>query len=314
MSQQASDDTRDTLPGNEPDLTDAERAVLAEALSDAPVPDDAGASGAATQEGEGDPPAEGAPAADDAPAADPAAAPPEPAADPAAAPALTAPPAAATTKQGGPVAFPSLSAGEARDFKADLAELKAKLEAGDIDDDAYTEGREEILIARTKYETQQELSTQLADQNWQVQVQAFLRQPENAALLRSPEIQDLWSAMMQRAVNNSAAAGTVLTDDWEIMAQGRDLLFETLGLSASVEPPAPVPAEPTTPPPIKPPPMDKVPPTLSGAPAATQTGAKVTGENLAAQPIEDLERIGHGLTEAQWEELLRGTPGSFVDD
>lgn len=314
MAQSSDTDTRDTLPGNDPDLTDAERAILAEAGAQA----DTTAGEASGPEGAEEEPA---PAQDDAPDEEAAAsgqgdgegdgdAGPDDSAAAAAEDGGEEAPAAPA--QGGPVAFPTLSVGEERDFKAELQELKQKLDDGDLDDEQYMDAREEILIARTKWETQRELAAQLAEQNWAAQVQAFLRQPENAALLRSPEIQDLWSTMMQRAVNVAAAEGTPLTDDWEMMTRGRDLLYETLGLSATVEPP-PAPEKPSKPP-VKAPPMEKVPPTLSGAPAAAQTGAKVSGESLANASLEELERIGHGMSDAQWDEVLRNAPGAFVDD
>lgn len=242
-------------------------------------------------------------AAENPPAGDP------PAAEPPVVPPVEAP--VAVADQGSAVPFPTVQPGAARDFKAELASLKAQYGAGDVDDEAYEEQREQIIHDRAKLEMRQELAQEFAEQAWTTNVNAFLARQENAVLLRSPHIQQLWNTMMQTAVNTAAQAGTPITDDWVMMRAGRDLLFQELGLSSTEVPAAPPPAPPR---PDQSPPLSNVPPTLSGVPAAAPSGAKVTADSLVASAdVTEIERVTAGLSDAQWDELLRGTPGAFID-
>lgn len=293
-----------SLAGNPLALTDAERASLVGFDEDGKeLPADPAAPVAV--------PAVAAPPATETPppAAAEVVAPPVDAVPPAAAaaPAAAADPPQAPTPA--PAALPELR-NEARDFKAELADLKQRLAAGTIDDDAYEDLRDEIVSERTRYTLREELSEDFAKHTWQQNVGTFLAQAENAALLRSPEIQAVWTQTMQTAVNNAAAQGKQLVNDFEIMTAGRDLLFQQLGLSAPANPP------PVATPPPRPqqaPPMAQVPPTLSGIPAAAPTGARHTAESLSLLDINEAERIMAGMSEAQQDELLRSVPGAFVD-
>jgi hypothetical protein len=274
-------------------LTDVERENLAQVDADGNPRDEAEAPA-------GDPPAaESA----EVPAGDP------PTAD-APAPVAEVPPPA-EPDQGAGVPFPTIAAGEARDFKAELAQLKEKYSANDLDDDEYEEQREQIISDRAEFNIRSQLATEFAEQSWTNNVQAFLGRQENAALLRSDTIKALWQTSMQAAVNNAAAAGSPLADDWAIMRAGRDLLFKELGLSATETPAPPPPPPPRL---DQNPPMKDVPPSLSEVPAAAPSGAKLTAESLAATAdIEEIERATAGMSEAQWDELLRSVPGAFVD-
>lgn len=293
------------LAGNPLALTDAERDARAgfdEDGNELPPADPAATPAVAA-------PAAPTPGAADvppivAPPADPAAAePPAAAAEPVAAPPAPSPTPAAA-------ALPDLRV-EARDFKAELAALKKDLAEGAIDDEVYEERRDDIVAARAAAEVRETLSHDFAEHTWQQNVGTFLALPENAALLRSAEIQAVWQQTMQTAVNNAALQGKALTTDFEIMTAGRDLLFQQLGLSAPANPP-PV-AAPPPPKPVQAPPMNQLPPSLGGIPAAAPTGVRHTIESLSALDINEAERIMAGMSEAQQDELLRGTPGSFID-
>lgn len=285
----------DRLPGNDPDLTDAEKAAL-EGFDDDGNPIEKppvdGADPAAAPEG-----AEGA-------GEDPA-----PVTTPAETPAAAAP---AAQDRGTGVPFPQVPAAEARDFAAELQSLKEQFNDGKIDDDQYEAARDEIVVARAQAATTEALRQEFAEQAWATNCKAFLQRPENATLLRSKEIQGLWQQAMQMAVENAAAEGKVLTDDWEILTAGRDLLFQQMGLSADV--PAAGPAAPAAEPP-KPnraPPLGDAPPSLANAPAAPP-GTKETADSLADLGIVELEQRMAGMTEQQQEALLASVPGAFID-
>lgn len=304
----------DTLPGNEPILTDAERELLAEvdAPPEAQKPDDT-----PPDAGEGNPPAAAATE------------PPNPETPPPPGGVSASEPAAAQIDP-----LPSLH-NEARDFAAErqaidqkyseqLATLKKQYqEDGLIDDDKYEAERERLIDARAterealnvdrvKWETRAELTEEFAQHTWQQNVRTFLAAPENAILSRSPEIQQLWQATMQRAVDESAVAGTPLKTDAAIMEAGRNLLFQQLGLSAPASPPpVPPPADPK--PPARVPKLDNLPPSIGALPGAAPNGAAMTGDELTGLDINDLERQMAGMSDAQLEALLRATPGAFVD-
>lgn len=310
----------DYLPGNEPDLTDSERAaregfdedgnaVAAAPAADAPAPDPA----------QVDPPAPAAdaPAAPAAPADAPAPAPvaDAPAPTPADSPAPGAPPAQS------PIFTPQINAGQPRDFAGELTALKEKYKNGLIEDDDYESARETIVEARTLFNAQSAIAEQLSQQGWQANVSMFLQQPENAILHRSDAMKTLWKSMMQKAVDDAAGVGKHL-GDWEICTEARNLLFKELGLSASA-PPAPTPATeiptaattPAAPPkPNQNPPLQNIPPNLAGAPAAAPTGAKTTAETLAAaNSIFDIEAFMATHSEAEADEMMRTLPGAFSD-
>lgn len=299
----------DTLPGNDPILTDAERQLLADV--DVPNGGDIPANTDAPENTE-TPPVGGVSASDHADVGDPA---------------VAAPPQAQANS------LPALH-NDARDFKAErealdtryseqLAGLKEKYADGGIDDDAYDAERErlvqarqderdELTAARVKWETRAELAEEFAQHTWQQNVRMFLSQPENGILLRSDAIQQVWQSMMQRAVNEAAAAGSPLTTDADIMTAGRNLLFQDLGLSAAANP-SPV-APPSNPkPPVTPPKLDNLPPSVGRLPGASPNGAVMTGEELAGLGINDLERQMAGMSEAQIDALLRATPGAFIE-
>jgi len=267
----------DYLPGNEPELTEAERAaregfdengdaVAAAPAADPPAPADAPAPAADT-------PAPPAAAPADAPA-------PAPVAD---APAPAEPPAQAPAPQS-PIFTPQINAGQPRDFATELTTLKEKYKTGEIEDDDYEAQRESIVEARTLFNAQSAIAEQLSQQGWNANVNMFLQQQENAILHRSDAMKALWQSMMKKAVDDAALAGKQL-GDWEILTEGRNLLFKEIGLSATPQPAeAPAPAATTAAPP-KPnqnPPLQNIPPNLANAPAAAPTGAKTTAETLAS--------------------------------
>jgi len=296
------------LPGNDPDLTEAEIAARDGFDDDgnaveAPAGSDAATAAKAGDEYEG----AGASADDVAAAA-------EEGADAAAAEGADASASngAASTpvSTAGPVFTPTITPGAPRDFAAEIKELKAQYEAGTIDDDAYEEAREGIVEARTLYNAQATIAEQLAEQGWRANVGAFLQLPENAALLRSPEMKDLWQTMMNRTVTEAAEAGRTLAD-WEILSGGRDRLFQTLGISTTPVPEAPAAAPPK---PNQAPPLGNVPPTLAKAPAAAPSGAKTTAETLAGSDnIMEIEAFMATQSEEQADALLRSLPGAFAD-
>lgn len=277
----------DRLPGNDPDLTDAEKAAL-EGFDDDGNPIET------APEGGADPAAA-------APNGDGEGGEPSPAA-----------PAPAAQDRGTGVPFPQVPAAEARDFAAELQSLKEQFNDGKIDDDQYEAARDEIVVARAQAATTEALRQEFAEQAWATNCKAFLQRPENATLLRSKEIQGLWQQAMQMAVENAAAEGKVLTDDWEILTAGRDLLFQQMGLSAEV-PPAGQTAPAADPPrPNRAPPLADAPPSLANAPAAPP-GTKETADALADLSIIELEQRMAGMTEQQQEALLASVPGAFID-
>lgn len=288
----------DQLPGNDPDLTEAERTALGEMDQDGNLIEAA---------------AEPPPAA--APAEQPNAEAPETVAPPATAPA------------GGPVVFPQITPGAPRDFEAEMNELRgrqAKIAAdyneGVIDADeaeaaraALADERSALDRAWASAETMAQMQQQLADQAWQANTRAFLMLPENAAILRNADIQGMFQTAMQMATNDAAAAGTPLTDDWAILTAGRDRLFSVMGLAADA-PAAPAPKPVADKPAGRAPDLTNLPPTMTGAPAAAPSGARQTAIELAeSNDIEALERATAGMSESQWEDLLRSVPGAFVD-
>lgn len=318
------------LPGNDPHLTEAERAAR-EGFDDdgneiAAADASAGAATAA-------PPAAGDGAA---PPADPAAAvaPTNDAAtaggegDAAAAPAASAasattqaeaPSAPTSTHVAGPVFAPRLDPGAPRDFDAELNGLKEKYAAGDLDDDAYMDAREKVVEARTIYNARSTIAEEISQRGWEANVHAFLQLPENATLLRSDALRDFWSAAMTRFVNEASSSGKS-PSDWEILSGGRDKLFQEMGISTAPIPPAPTPTNPTgapaqppTPPPVRAPDLTGVPPAVGSAPNAGATGAKTTAESLAGQDIFQIEAFMAGQSEEQQEAILRTLPGAFAD-
>lgn len=144
----------------------------------------------------------------------------------------------------------------------------------------------------------------------------FLTLPENALLARGEDLQLAWRSAMQRVVNEAAATGKPLQDDFEIMRAGKDALFEQLGLSSPSTPPpqpdAPA-ASKSEPPAPKTPPVGNLPPTLGTLPAAAPTGAKLSVDELAGKDIREIEKMMSGMSEAQRAELLRTTAGAFVE-
>lgn len=266
-----------TLPSNSPDLTAAEQAALDNV--------DANGDPITTQPG-----AEAPDAVDDG---------------------VDAPdvPAAAPQATTSPIFTPTITPGESRDFAREVADLKEKYNAGEIDDDEYESAREAIVEARTLYNAQASIAEQMAEQAWRANVQVFLQAPENAALLRSPDMAQLWQATMNRVVNDAAAEGRSLSD-WDILTAGRDRLFETIGLSTSQAPEQPAaPAKPNQSPNLR-----DVPPTMARAPSAAPTGAKTTAESLsAADNIQDIEAFFATQSEDQADALLRSLPGAYVE-
>lgn len=311
-NQQQHDLPPDALPGNEPILTEAEKQLMAEVDAPPPQPGTEG----------GDPPPP------DPAAADPG----TPETPPGGGVSASDPPAAAVEQPPAAAMLPSLQL-EARDFKAEretldtryseeLTALKTKFNDNDIDDEVYeaererlldarAAEREELTAARVKWETRAELAEEFADHTWKQNVAGFLGQAENALLSRSPEIKQLWEATMQRAVNEAAAAGTPLVTDLQIMTEGRNLLFQQLGLSATSPPPPPAPTPDK--PAATPPKLDNIPPSLGNLPGAAPNGAALTGDELASLEINSLERQMADMSEAQIDALLRATPGAFVD-
>lgn len=313
---QVNDLPPDSLPGNEPILTDAEKQLLAEV--DAPVVPD---------------PDPGA-----APPADPAATPPAgttPETPPPGGVSASEPVVAVVDAAPAPSSLPTLQM-DARDFKAErealdarfgeqLTALKGKFADGSLEDEAYEEERERLLearaaereeltSARVKWETRAELAEEFADHTWKQSVTSFLAHADNAMLSRSEEMQELWQKCMQRAVNEKAAAGTPLQTDAQIMLEGRNLLFQQLGLSAT-SPNAPPPGPTEAPKPAAvPPKLDNLPPSLGNVPGAAPNGAVVTGEALASLEINSLESQMAGMSDAQIDQLLRTTAGAFIDD
>lgn len=312
----------DLLPGNAPHLTDAERAARegfdddGNELPAAPATADGAPAG---ETGTTDAGATAAPPAED-PGSPPAAAPTQ---DAAAAPPADTPPAdtpsAAAPPQAGPVFAPQFDPGTPRDFAAELKALKEKYNAGELDDEAYESAREDIIEARTVYNTKAQVAEEISQAAWKANVSAFLQLPENATLLRSELMRDYWAVAMDRFANEAAAAGKVLTD-WEILSGGRDKLFQEMGLSTATTPPAPTPTNPTAPapaatkpPPVRAPDLSGVPPSIGAAPNAGNTGAKPTAEALAGKDIFEIEAFMAGQSEEAQEALLRSLPGAFTD-
>lgn len=311
MPTQANPSNDERLDANAPDLTTAETKAM-ESFDD---------HGNLKPEGEPAPAIEPAPVA----AADPATADAPPAAADPVAPAPvadTAPavPAAVATPLQGPIFTPTISPGQARDFAGEIKDLKTKYEAGELDDDQYEAAREAVVEARTLYNAQSNIAEQLADSAWRANVSAFLQMPDNATLLRSPEMKDLWQTMLQRATNVAAqevkdGKRAAMPNDWEILTEGRNLLFGTLGISSATvpEPPA-APAKPAAQPkPNQSPNLKDVPPTLAQAPGAAPTGAKATAESLSTADIFEIESLMATQSEDQNDALLRTLPGAFAE-
>ena len=296
MTPSSTEHPADTLPGNDPILTDAEKALAAEI--DTPAGESAPAQ--ATEPGDPEAPPAGEPAA----AAEPAAADPQP--------------------------QPLITAPEARDFKAEreaidaryqgeLGQLKDRFNSGDLDDDEYETERERVIQARqderdnltvdrVKYETRAELAQDFANQSWQQNVKTFLADPENAIIGRSVGMQKLWQDHMQTVVNEAGAAGQPPPSDLELMAAARTSLMQELGLSAAPKVEAPASTKPTH----KAPKLDDLPPSMGTGPGASP-GIAATTEELAGMEITALEQQMAGMSEAQMDKLLRSTAGAFVD-
>jgi outer membrane biosynthesis protein TonB len=210
------------------------------------------------------------------------------------------------------------------DYTASIAALEEANEKGKVDDDqlearratidqAYEDGREEVITARTTHNVQSALAKTVADQGWEANYKAFLLVPENALLARSADHRALWEACMKQEVNEAAVKAEVL-DDWSLLTRSRDRLLRTIGVAPGAPAPAAAPvAAPAPAPPNRNPPLKDVPPTTSRAPAApVPSNAGV--EELASQGIQDLERHMATLSDTQREALLKQLPGSFVDD
>lgn len=320
------------LPGNDPHLTDAERAaregydddgneVTTDATAPAPPADggdvDPAAAGADATDPAPVPPAEGEPPAPDSDQQAPI--PPVREAPPA--PESEAAPSTPTASGAGPVFAPRIDPGAPRDFNAELGALKAKYNAGDLDDDAYESAREEVIEARTLFKAQATIADQISQRAWEANINAFLQLPENATLLRSESMRDFWQAAMNRYCAEEAAEGRN-PSDWEILTGARDKLYQEMGISTAPTPPAPAPQNPTAgapplsasaPPPVKLPNLSNIPPSIGSAPNAGATGAKPTAEALAGQDIFEIEKFMSGQSEEAQDAMLRTLPGSFAD-
>lgn len=303
MSQRNGEQSDNTPAGNALELTEAETTALTPEVDPAAavvVP-------AATE-----PVVAAAPAKTD-PAALAAAADTAPVADAAAAPA-----------QPGPAPFVPNYTAVARDFdaevakvKADLKELKALHGAGTVEDDAYDEqfealqdSKTALLIAQSNAATRAELNQQNADQSWSYLQDQFFADAANAPLRANSILFAAWEASMQEVVNDAARAGRQITD-WQLMHEARQKLAEQgiFGAAAAVAAAAVTPQ----PKPDRTPPLGTVPVTLASAPAAAAPGTQSTAEALAETgDIEDIEALLAGKSEAERDQILRGTPGAFV--
>lgn len=291
----------ETLPGNDPHLTPAEQAALDAEKADA--------DGGAPDSGADPATPPTAAAADPDPAAATPPAEPAPAAEP------TPAPAAETGPPPGTV-FPQIAVGEARDFDKELGDLKAKYRADEIDDDEYEDQRASIILARAKAEVRAEMSGEFQQQSWENTVQVFLSQPENALLLRDEHMKALWQSSINAAAQTAANEGRALTD-WQMLSEGRALLFKTIGIAGgSAIAPDPAPAAPAASPkpPVSPPPLNRLPPDIGSIPGAAPSGALETAESLAALDIQDLEARMAGMSEDQQQQILRTVAGAFIDD
>jgi hypothetical protein len=275
--------------GNPPDMTDAERDALNP--QDPPSPE----------------PITGEPAPGDPPAAD----------------GTPAPAPAPDTSPEPPAPFiPATTAPAARDFaaeigtvKQDLLGLRQKLSAGEIDDDQYfeqfealNEKKSQLTIDQRLHEDRVAQAVANSEQAWNYMVERFRDIPDNAAL-RNPYIEAAWEAAMQEVFAAASASGRQLTD-WQLMQEGRAKLAEQGLIQAAVPAPAAAPAPPAPPP--RNPPMGNVPQQLSAAPSAADPGPRASAEALAGMDVEELETRLAGLSDAARDELLRGTPGTFL--
>lgn len=307
MSQRNGEQPDNTPAGNALELTEAETTALTPEVDPAAVVAVVPAT---------DPAAVAAPAAPDPAAAAAAAADPTPVADAAA--------AAAAPAQPGPAPFVPTYTAVARDFDAEVAKVKADLKAlkalhagGDIEDDAYDEQFETLqdaktglLIAQSTMQTRAELNQQNADQSWSYLQDQFFADAANAPLRANSILFAAWEASMQEVVNDAARAGRQLTD-WQLMHEARQKLAEQgiFGATAATAAAAATPQ----PKPDRTPPLGTVPVTLASAPAAAAPGTQSTAEALAETgDIEDIEALLAGKSEAERDQILRGTPGAFV--
>lgn len=303
MSQRNGEQPDNTPAGNALELTEAETTALTPEVDPAAVVAVAPAT---------DPAAVAAPAAPD-PAAAAAAADPTPVADAAAAPA-----------QPGPAPFVPTYTAVARDFDAEVAKVKVALKelkalhgAGTVEDDAYDEqfealqdSKTALLIAQSNAATRAELNQQNADQSWSYLQDQFFADAANAPLRANSILFAAWEASMQEVVNDAARAGRQLTD-WQLMHEARQKLAEQgiFGATAATAAAAATPQ----PKPDRTPPLGTVPVTLASAPAAAAPGTQSTAEALAETgDIEDIEALLAGKSEAERDQILRGTPGAFV--
>lgn len=273
--------------GNPPDMTDAERAALNPQDPAPPAP------------GNGTPTPSDPPTSDDPPAPAPDSLPEPPAPF---IPATTAPP-------------PRDYASELSTVKQDLIGLRQKLNAGEIDDEQYfeqfetlSERKAQLTIDQRLHEDRVAQAAATSEQAWNYMVDRFIDIPENAAL-RNPIVTAAWEAAMQEVFAEASQAGRQLSD-WQLMQEGR----AKLAAQGLIQPAAPAPAAapaPSAPPPRNPP-MGNVPQQLSAAPSAADPGPRASAEALAGMDVEELESRLASLSDAARDELLRGTPGTFL--
>lgn len=316
---------QNALAGNEFELTAAETAALS-AGDDAPAAPAAPA-GDAAPAAAAEAAAAAAPAA--AAAVDPAAAEAEAGAAAAAAAAAAEAAASAAAPNPSPVFVPTYQSAP-RDFDTESQQLAASIKAlregyrgGDIDEDAYEQRFDELQQQRTQLEVaratsqlQESMSRDNAEQAWQFAQRQFLAIPENRGIAGNPLLEAAWGAALQQAVNTSAAQNVVL-DDWGLMQAARDVLVAG-GLLASAaarpDPTAAATAAAAPPKPDRTPPLANVPTSLTAIPAAAETGDRPAADTYAGAGIEDLEARMSTMSDADRENLLRGTPGMFLNN
>ena len=206
-----------------------------------------------------------------------------------------------------------------RDWDAERAALKAKFDAGELDEDAYDAARERLLEDRADARIDEQVNARLAQAekaasqaSWDRTVSAFRADPQNGKVFEDAARQNTFAALVQVAASENPTGSYV---DWLNAARDRTLAaFNIVSAEAPIADPTKAAAEIAKATQQRSDAAGKPSRTVDAAPAAgaaVQTGPDAS---LDALGISDLEDALARLPADKVDQYLAGAPGGLRDN
>lgn len=205
-----------------------------------------------------------------------------------------------------------------RDWDGERAALKAKFDAGELDEDAYDAARERLLEDRADARIDEQVHARLAQAekaasqaSWDRTVSAFRADPQNAKVFEDAARQNTFAALVQVAASENPTGSYA---DWLNAARDRTLAAFNIAAATAVADPAKAAAEIAKSAQQRADAAGKPSRTVDAAPAAgaaVQTGPDAS---LDALGISDLEDALARLPADKVEQYLAGAPGGLRDN